>query len=78
MEAAVKMTTISLLRNMLDSMKITLHKRRKWNWSSQCIAPTPVISQSTFFGCLTTDAFASICLTDTSELFFIAIFSLKM
>jgi hypothetical protein len=40
-------------------------------------APIPLISQYTFFGCLTTDAFAGfcqlICLTDSNELFFVVI-----
>jgi hypothetical protein len=35
-------------------------------------------SRSTFFGCLITEAFAGICLTDTNELFFTVILSLKM
>jgi hypothetical protein len=38
-------------------------------------APIPIISQQTFFGCLTTDVFAGfcllICLTDSNELFFL-------
>jgi hypothetical protein len=45
-------------------------------------APISIISQSTFVGCLTTDAFAGICLmiclTDSDELFLVVIFSLKM
>jgi hypothetical protein len=44
-------------------------------------APIPIISQQTFFGCLTTDAFASfcllICLTDSNELFFVVILVLN-
>jgi hypothetical protein len=40
-------------------------------------APIPIISQKTFFGCLTTDAFAGfcllICLTDSNELSFLVL-----
>jgi Na+/serine symporter len=44
-------------------------------------APIPIISQYTFFGCLTTDAFAGfrllICLTDSIELFLVVILVLS-
>jgi hypothetical protein len=44
--------------------------------------PIPIILQSTFFGCLTLDAFAGfclmICLTDSNELFLVVIFSFKI
>jgi hypothetical protein len=45
-------------------------------------APIPIILQSTFFGCLIPDTFAGfclmICLTDSNELFLVAIFSFKI
>jgi hypothetical protein len=45
-------------------------------------APIQIILRSTFFGCLTPDAFAgiclAICLTDSNELFLVVIFSFKI
>jgi hypothetical protein len=45
-------------------------------------APIQIILRSTFFGCLTPDAFADfclmICLTDSNELFLVVIFSFKI
>jgi hypothetical protein len=45
-------------------------------------APIPIITPETFLGCLTTDAFAGICLmiclTDSNVLFLIVIFSFKI
>jgi hypothetical protein len=44
-------------------------------------APIPIISQQTFFGCLTKDTFAGfcllICLTDSNDLYFVVILALS-